>query len=94
MSSGNKYHRVIHGLNKHHQIRSSVMVDVYSVLTAFNVTSPGLQHAIKKLLCAGIREKATRLQDLKEARDALDRSIEDEERESKPEHKVEMNHVE
>jgi hypothetical protein len=81
MSSGSKYHRVIHGLNNHHQVRSSVTVDVYSVLTAFDVTSPGLQHAIKKLLCAGIREKASRLQDLKEARDALDRAIEDEERE-------------
>lgn len=84
MSSGNKYHRDIYQLKQYNQqgMQLAVKVDVYSVLTAFNVTSPGLQHAIKKLLCAGIREKGSRLQDLKEARDALDRAIEDEEREA------------
>lgn len=57
MSSGNKYHRKIRGLASHGG--GEVTVDVYSVLTAFAVTSPGVQHAIKKLLCAGIRGKGT-----------------------------------
>ena len=30
-------------------------IDVYRVLELFNVTDPCLQHAIKKLLCAGGR---------------------------------------
>jgi hypothetical protein len=46
-------------------------------LTAFNVTIPGLQHAIKKLLCAGIRDKGSQLQDLREAKDALTAAIEE-----------------
>lgn len=77
MSSGNKYHRTIYGLRSYSQQGQSVTVDVYSVLAAYEVTSPGLQHCIKKLLCAGLRGKGSRLQDLKEARDALDRAIED-----------------
>lgn len=81
MSSGNKYHREIHGLVKHGG--GSVIVDIYSVLIAYEVTIPGLQHAAKKILCSGLRNKGTRLQDLTEARDALDRAIEDEMRLSK-----------
>lgn len=52
-------------------------MDVYSVLDAFDVTDPGIQHAVKKLLCAGIRGKASRAQDIKEAIDALSRALED-----------------
>jgi hypothetical protein len=87
MSSGNKYHRVIHGLRSHCHNREDTVVDVYSVLTAFAVTCPGLQHAAKKILCAGIRGKGSRVQDLREARDALDRAIEDAEREEAGEQK-------
>jgi hypothetical protein len=50
-------------------------IDVYAVLDAFNVTCPARQHAIKKLLCTGIRGKGDVIQDLREARDAIDRSI-------------------
>ena len=50
-------------------------VDVYAVLEAFNVTCPARQHAIKKLLCSGIRGKGDSLQDLSECRDAVDRAI-------------------
>ena len=50
-------------------------VDVYAVLDAFNVTCPARQHAVKKLLCAGLRGKGDALQDLKEARDAVDRAV-------------------
>ena len=49
--------------------------DVYAVLEAFNVTCPARQHAVKKLLCSGIRGKADTLQDLSECKDAVDRAI-------------------
>jgi len=49
--------------------------DVYSVLEAFAVTCPARQHAIKKLLCSGIRGKGGAIQDLQEARDAVERAI-------------------
>ena len=53
--------------------------DVYAVLDAFQVTCPARQHAIKKLICAGLRNKGTLLQDLNEARDAIQRAIQMEE---------------
>lgn len=65
--TGNKYHRTIFELRG----VASITVDVYRVLIAFGVTMPGAQHAIKKILCAGLREKNTRLKDTVEAIDAL-----------------------
>lgn len=50
-------------------------VDVYSVLEAYHVTCPARQHAIKKLLCAGIRGKGDQLQDLREAKEAVEQAI-------------------
>jgi len=50
-------------------------VDVYAVLDAFAVVCPARQHAIKKLLCTGLRNKGSEEQDLTEARDAIDRAI-------------------
>lgn len=50
-------------------------VDVYAVIVAFGVTCPARQHAIKKLLCAGLRGKGGEAQDLAEARDAVERAI-------------------
>lgn len=55
-------------------------VDVYAVLDAFAVTCPARQHALKKLLCTGLRGKGDTLQDLREARDAVDRAIQMQER--------------
>lgn len=70
--SGSKYLRkIVHNING--------QVDVYAVLEAFSVTCPARQHAIKKLLCSGIRGKGDSIQDLKEARDAIDRAIQMEE---------------
>lgn len=66
--SGSKYLRVMDQL-------VDGKADVYAVLEAFNVTCPARQHAIKKLLCTGIRGKGDSTQDLIEARDAIDRSI-------------------
>jgi len=60
-------------------------IDVYAVLDAFNVTCPARQHAVKKLLCSGIRGKGDVLQDLKEAGDAITRAIQMEESRSKGE---------
>lgn len=73
--SGNKYHRQIQGLKAGGG--GVVTVDVYSVLTAFPTGHPGCDHAVKKILCAGIRGKGSRVQDLREARDALTRAVED-----------------
>lgn len=61
--AGNKYLRIIHSA----VTAGSVQVDVYAVLEAFQVTCPARQHALKKLLCAGLRGKGSQLQDLEEA---------------------------
>ena len=53
----------------------SVTVDVYDVLRAFNVTDPAIQHAIKKLLCTGIRGHKDSRQDLEEAIQSIDRAL-------------------
>ena len=66
--SGSKYRRAIQ--------HEDGAVDVYAVLEAFEVTCPARAHAIKKLLCAGLRDKGSEAQDLSEARDAVDRAIE------------------
>jgi len=67
-ASGSKYLRDI-------QTTLDGKIDVYAVLMAFNVTSPARQHAIKKLLCAGIRGKNNELNDVKEANDAIEQDI-------------------
>jgi hypothetical protein len=67
--SGSKYRRGVMGA------LPDGTVDVYSVLLTFAVTCPARQHAVKKLLCAGLRGKGDELQDLREARDAIDRAI-------------------
>lgn len=60
-------------------------VDVYSVLVAFNVVNPGLQHAIKKLLCAGLRGKNDTVSDLRESIEAIRRAIKIEQQKQKGE---------
>ena len=67
-SSGSKYLRSIVG-------SVDGKIDVYAVLVSFDVKCPARQHAIKKLLCSGIRGKASVRQDLEEARDAILRAI-------------------
>lgn len=51
-------------------------IDVYDVLFLFKVSEPGLQHAIKKLLCSGKRGHKSKLTDLKESIQAINRQIE------------------
>ena len=48
-------------------------MDVYRVLQIFNVTDPCLQHAVKKLLCAGGRGAKNDVKDVREAMDSLTR---------------------
>jgi hypothetical protein len=76
--TGNKYHRQIFSVDGDHKV-GGIKVDVYSVLVAFNVTNPGIQHAVKKLLCGGLWGKNDTLQDYKEAIDAISRAIQIEE---------------
>lgn len=52
-----------------------IVVDVYDVLIAFNVICPARAHAIKKLLCTGIRGKGDSMQDLTESVMAIERSL-------------------
>ena len=75
LDRGSKYHRTItqtlpgdtHGL--------SVTVDVYDVLQAFGVTCPATQHAVKKLLCAGLRGGKSAEQDIDEAANSCRRAL-------------------
>lgn len=48
-------------------------IDVYRVLSLFEVTDPALQHAAKKLLCAGARGAKDQGQDIAEAIATLQR---------------------
>ena len=63
-------------MKHNHYFKSTVhldAVDVYRVLGLFNVTNPCLQHAVKKLLCAGGRGAKDMEQDVQEAMDTLER---------------------
>ena len=71
----NKYSREI----KRIRIRGEVIpvfVDVYEVLTAFKTECPAMDHAAKKVLCAGSRGTKDSLQDKQEAIDSIVRSME------------------
>ena len=71
--SGSKYIRTIYPVEG---VGEPIQVDVYNVVTAFDVKCPARAHAIKKLLCSGIRGKGSPLQDLRETIDAVNRAIE------------------
>ena len=62
----NKYEREVIGLNG-----ETAIIDVYRTLSAFNVTDPALQHAVKKLLCMGLRGHKDTMTDLDDAIDSL-----------------------
>jgi hypothetical protein len=53
----------------------TIDVDVYDVLRAFSVTDPAIQHAVKKLLCTGIRGHKDSRQDLEEAVQSIERAL-------------------
>ena len=60
----------------HKNVAHLKYVDVYRVLILFGVTDPCLQHAIKKLLCAGNRGAKDKTQDVQEATSGLLRYLE------------------
>jgi len=70
-ASSNKYERKITDRQG-----NSATVDVYDVLKAFNVTCPATQHAVKKLLCSGLRGHKDLQTDLIEAKESIVRAIE------------------
>jgi hypothetical protein len=72
MTQQNKYLRRINAVD---DFNGFVNVDVYAVLEAFQVTCPARQHAVKKLLCSGIRGAKDASQDLEEARLSITRAI-------------------
>lgn len=53
--------------------KQEVIVDVYDVLRAFNVTDPALAHGIKKALCPGQRGSKGPKQDIDEAIKSLEK---------------------
>lgn len=85
-TAGSAHHKRIHSGTKYDRTvqdkyeDKTCVVDVYRVLTAFEVRNPAVAHAVKKLLCAGLRGKADRVQDLKEATDAVTEAIDIEQR--------------
>ncbi len=68
----NKYIRQISAVD---DFNGFMNVDIYAVIEAFGVKCPATQHAIKKLLCAGIRGQKSTAQDLEEARESITRAI-------------------
>jgi hypothetical protein len=68
-----------HDMEKHSHYKKDVshlkMIDVYRVLNLFEVTDPCVQHAVKKLLCAGKRGGKSKEQDIREAVDSLNRAL-------------------
>jgi len=74
----NKYHREVMSVTpgcRENADPARVTIDVYSVIEAFGVSCPATQHAIKKLLCAGVRGHKNTMTDLREAAAAIDRAI-------------------
>ena len=68
---GNKYDRTIYGKYG----TGECTVDVYRVLDAFDTGSAEIDHAVKKLLCAGNRGAKDKLQDLQEAIQSIQSAI-------------------
>lgn len=66
-----KYDRKIIGIDG-----AVTTVDVYRVLDAFGVSDPATQHAVKKMLCMGLRGHKDYLTDLNDSIDSLQKAKE------------------
>ncbi|UMO77916.1 hypothetical protein [Escherichia phage ZL19] len=66
-----KYDRKIIGIDG-----TVTTVDVYRVLDAFGVTDPATQHAVKKMLCMGLRGHKDYLTDLNDSIESLQKAKE------------------
>ena len=74
IDNNNKYSRKIKTVVAD-GIDYDVYVDVYDVLTAFDVTNHALAHALKKMLAPGKRGVKDTLQDMREAIQSIERAI-------------------
>lgn len=72
-------HEILKAAQKHSHYRRDVRhldtIDVYRVLDLYGVTQPAIQHAVKKLLCAGQRGAKDCERDLREAIDSIERAM-------------------
>ena len=66
LKDGDKYIRTIYGL-----CGTPVKVDVYRVSDAFPTGSSSIDHAVKKMLCAGLRGHKDKLTDIDNAIESL-----------------------
>lgn len=66
-----KYDREIIGIDG-----TVTAVDVYRVLDAFGVSDPAIQHAVKKMLCTGLRGHKDYLTDLNDSIGSLQKAKE------------------
>ena len=66
-----KYDRKIIGIDG-----TVTTVDVYRVLDAFSVSDPATQHAIKKMLCMGLRGHKDYLTDLNDSIESMQKAKE------------------
>lgn len=60
-------------VNPYARTFKGVEIDVYRVLRLYGITSPAVQHAVKKLLRFGAGEHKTRAEDIAEAIQSLQR---------------------
>ena len=69
-------------------------LDVYRVISIFGVSDPCIQHALKKLLCSGVRGHKDQSKDIQDVIDTLERwkemRYEDDKVECKPSPKVSL----
>lgn len=76
----NKYRRKIKTVSTFdchgNPVKLDIYVDVYDVIEAFSPMGSALQHAVKKVLCAGQRGHKDRLQDLNDIIASVKREIE------------------
>ena len=66
-----KYNREIIGIEG-----AATTVDIYRVIDAFGVSDPATQHALKKMLCTGLRGHKDYLTDLNDSIDSLKKAKE------------------
>ncbi|AQN32393.1 terminase large subunit [Escherichia phage vB_EcoS_CEB_EC3a] len=66
-----KYDREIIGIDG-----TVTTVDVYRVLDAFSVSDPATQHAVKKMLCMGLRGHKDYITDLNDSIESLQKAKE------------------
>lgn len=69
-SDGDKYIRTMYGL-----CGTAVKVDAYRVLDAYPTNDPAVDHAIKKMLCAGQRGHKYKITDYENAIESMQKAL-------------------